>query len=259
MLVVVDIGNTNIVVGVYESGMLHRRFRVSTNPRGTPDEYGSLMMQILERGGVLREKIEAVAIASVVPQLDGVFDEVCASYLHARAWSVGRNLHVNMPVLVDNPKEVGADRIVNAYAAWQQFKQAMILVDFGTATTLDVVSNQGEYLGGAIAPGIEIASDALFRSAAKLNRVELAAPQHAIGRNTKEAIQSGLYLGYIGLIDTLVGRMQSELGYAARVLATGGLARFFQGSSQSIQEVDPDLTLRGLKDIYLENERESGR
>jgi type III pantothenate kinase len=253
MLAVIDIGNSNIVFGIYREGMLIHRFRVSTNHKGTSDEYGSLISNMIERRGVMLRDVHAVCMASVVPQLDGIFDEVCTRYLQVPALMVGRDLPISMPMRVDRPQEVGADRIVNAYAAWKKYKSAMVLVDLGTATTFDVVSNEGEYLGGAIAPGIEISSDALFRSASKLQRVELVEPKSAIGKNTKDAIQSGVVLGYVGLIDTLVLRMKKELGYPAKVLATGGLARFFQHSSSTIEEVDPDLTLAGLYLIYQES------
>jgi len=253
MLAVIDIGNSNIVFGIYQKGVLIHRFRISTNHKGTADEYGNLLLQLIERQSLLVKSIDAVVIASVVPQLEATFDTVCRRYFTVSALMVGRDLKVNMPLLVDRPKEVGADRIVNAYAAFHKHKQCMILVDLGTATTFDVVSAHGEYLGGAIAPGVEIASDALFRLTSKIQRVELKMPKVAIGKNTETAVQSGVFLGYVGLVDSLVIRMKEELNSPAKVLATGGLSGLFKCSSQTIEMVDENLTLDGLYLIYNEN------
>lgn len=250
MLVALDIGNSNIVVGVYSGATLLHHIRLSTRQHASVDEYGELFSAVLERRGIEPLMIQSVVIASVVPQLDSVFREVCHLYLRQMPRFVGQDLRVPMVFKVDHPQEVGADRAVNAYAAWCRYRGASIVVDLGTATTFDVVDSSGAFIGGAIAPGLAISRDALFHAAAKLPNVELVLPQYAIGKNTKDNIQSGLVLGYVGLIDTLVSRMIKELGTKVHVVATGGLARLFQGVCESIDEVDPNLTLEGLRLIY---------
>lgn len=255
VLAVIDIGNSNIVFGVYENEVLTHRFRISTNHKATSDEYGNLLLQMLNGKGLALDKISAVVISSVVPQLDATFERLCVQYFLVAPLVIGKDLRVNLPLLVDRPKEVGADRIVNAYAAFQKYRQSMILVDLGTATTFDVVNNAGEYLGGAIAPGVEIASDALFRLTSKIQRVDLKIPQTAIGKNTETAVQSGVFWGYLGLIDSLVRRMKAEIVSPVKVIATGGLAKIFAGTSTEIEIVEEDLTLNGLYLIYNENSR----
>lgn len=199
------------------------------------------------------KQISAVAIASVVPQLNATFDGVCQHYLHAPALMMGRDLHVDMPILVENPQAVGADRIVNAYAGYQKYHQAVIVVDLGTATTFDVVNAQGEYLGGAIAPGAKSTNNSLFRSVPQFSHSEIRQPENVIGKNTKEAILSGVFFGYVGLVDNIVMRIKQELGSPAKVIATGGMANLFKAASSTIEEVDADLTLSGLHLIYLKN------
>lgn len=252
MLAVIDIGNTNLVLGVYEGLDLKCRLRFRTERKATSDEMGHLMTSLLARYAVSITDIEAVCVASVVTQLDSAIQEACQVYFGKAPLWVKQELKVSMPLLIDRPEELGADRLVNAYAAWKRFNSSVIVVDMGTATTFDVVSHAGAYVGDAIAPGMEIASEALFQAASKLSRVPLESPVRAIGKNTKEHIQSGLVLGYAGLIDGLVTRMQEELETPSQVIATGGLAPFMKQASKTIQIVDPDLTLSGLCLLYQE-------
>lgn len=252
MLAVIDIGNTNIVLGVYEGSVLKCRLRFRTERKATSDEMGHLMTSLLARYAISIEEIEAVCVASVVTQLDSVIEQACQTYFGKAPLWVKQQLDVEMPLLIDRPEELGADRLVNAYAAWKKYASALIVVDMGTATTFDVVSGVGEYLGGAIAPGVEIASEALFQTASKLSRVSFETPTRSIGKNTKEHIQIGLVLGHAGLIDGLVARMKEELATPCTVIATGGLAPIMKQASKTIQTVEPDLTLFGLCLLYQE-------
>lgn len=256
MQLVIDIGNSNIVFAVFQTEKMVCRFRISTQVKKTADEYAHLVLGLLGQGKINAQSIRYVAISSVVPPLDRVFQELAERYLDCKAHFVNRELRVPMRIDVETPEEVGADRLVNAFYAWRTFRGATIVIDMGTATTFDVINNEGTYLGGAIAPGIETASDALFRSASKINnhdRVKLVPPDHAIGKNTKEAIQSGVVLGYVGLIDFLVKRMKEEMRENARVISTGGLAGPLKILSSEIEEVNPDLTLCGLNILLLES------
>jgi type III pantothenate kinase len=254
MYLAIDIGNSNVVFGVFKGDAIIARFRVSTNLKSTSDEYGTLVLSLLKHNGVDAYAIKAIIVGSVVPGLDRVFRELCARYLKKTALFVNSDVKVPLQIALASPHEVGADRLINVYRAWKLHKSAAIVIDFGTATTFDVVSKVGHFLGGAIAPGMEISGKALFESTSKLNRVDLTPPERAIGKNTKEAIQSGLFLGYVGLIDFLVKRMKAELGESARVIATGGLAAPFLGLSTEIEEVDPDLTLCGLNMLLSEKD-----
>lgn len=250
MLLVIDCGNTNISIGLYEGAKLVHHFRVSTKRHATSDEYGPQMVSLLEHRGVSLPDVTGGIVASVVPQLNRALIGGCETYFGWTPHLVGPGMKTGMPILIDNPAEVGADRIVNAVAAWARYQTALIVVDFGTATNFDVVSQKGEYLGGAIAPGVEISIDALFARAAKLPRIEMKPPQQVVGKNTVGALQSGLFYGYVGLVDELVTRMREELGGSARVIGTGGLATLFAGVSRTLDEVDELLTLEGLRILH---------
>lgn len=256
LFLVIDVGNTNTVLGLYEEDRLVHHFRISTHRHATSDEYGTLVLSLLERRGIDPTQIEGSILASVVPPVNRAFEMACTRYFGHTPVVVGPGVRTGMPILMDQPAELGADRIVNAVAAWHRLQGPLVVVDFGTATTFDAVNVKGEYLGGAIAPGVEVSMDALFVRTAKLPRVELKQPGRVIGKNTVGALQSGLFFGYVGLVDEIVGRMRAELGGGARVLATGGLASLFSGVSRSIEEVDEFLTLDGLRILYGLNRTE---
>lgn len=253
MLLAIDVGNTNTVIGVYQGAKLANHWRLSTDPHRTADEYGLWLRQLLATSELALSSISALVVSSVVPAMQLVLEAMASRYLPAKPLFIGPGVKTGMPILYDNPREVGADRIVNAVAAYEQHRQGLIVVDFGTATTFDAVSPRGEYLGGAICPGITIAMDALFENAAKLPRVEFIRPPQVVGRNTIHSMQSGLVFGYVGLVDGICERMARELGFPVRVVATGGLASLLAPESKSIQEVNPHLTLEGLRLIHERN------
>ncbi len=253
MLLVIDVGNTNVVLGLYQGAELTHDFRVSTRRSATADEYGTQLLALIERRGLDPDTIEGSILASVVPQLNRVFAEACRRYFQTEPLVVGPGVKTGMPILVDQPGEVGADRIVNAVAAYERHRCPLVVVDFGTATTFDAVTGKGEYLGGAIAPGLDVAMDGLFSRTAKLPRIELKPPTRVVGKNTIQALQSGLYFGYAGLVDELASRMRAELGEGTKVVATGGLAKLFAEVSTTLDEVDDFLTLEGLHLLYQRN------
>jgi type III pantothenate kinase len=253
MLLVIDIGNTNIVFGVYKEDTLVNHWRVSTVLERTADEYAILLNSLLYFEKIRLNDIDSVIISCVVPPLLMPFQSICSKYVGVQPLVIGPGIKTGMPILYENPQEVGADRIVNAVAGYEKYKKALVIVDFGTATTFDYVTPKGEYAGGAIAPGMGISLEALFERASKLPRVELVKPKDVIGRNTVSAMQAGIVYGYISLVDGIVTRMKETVNTDPRVIATGGLAGLIFQESQTLDEVDEFLTLKGLKILYEKN------
>lgn len=250
MLLAIDIGNTNVVLGVFDKERLVENWRVGTNTQITPDEYAMIFKDLFGFAGLEFKQITGVIISTVVPPLLPVMVEMSRKYFRIEPMIVTHELKTGITIRYDNPKEVGADRIVNAAAAFKLFGGPLIIVDFGTATTFCAVTKDGEYLGGAITPGIKISAEALFQRASKLPRVELTKPRNVIGRDTISAMQAGIVYGYAGLVDGIVERMKKELASEVRVVATGGLAELVSPETKSIQEIKPQLTLEGLRLLY---------
>lgn len=254
MFLAVDIGNTNITLGVYRGEQLGATWRIATVHDRMPDEYGILLTQLLAHRNIQPEAITGVAIASVVPNLTGTFRQVCTRYLNRDPLVVDAGVKTGVRIRYENPRDVGADRVVDCAAVQAKYGGPACVVDFGTATTFDAISREGDYLGGAIAPGIAIAAEALFARASKLYRVEIAPPPRVIGTNTPAAMQAGIFFGYVGLVEGLVARFRRELGEDMKVIATGGLAELIAHETPVLQHVDPWLTLDGLRIIYRLNQ-----
>jgi len=251
MFLAADVGNTNVTFGLWEQATLLHTFRAASVRTRTADEYAVLIEQMIHLREVDSGHIEGAIIASVVPQLTEVLVGAIRMAYARDPLIVGPGLRTGLPILCDNPREIGADRIVNSVAAYERLRQALIVVDFGTATTFDCVSNAGEYLGGVIVPGVMVSLDGLFARAAKLSRVELTEPPRALGRNTAQALQSGVVFGYSAMVDGLVRRLDTEMGGGCRTVATGGLAPLVTKHAATIESVDMDLTLRGLQILYM--------
>ncbi|UJR87174.1 type III pantothenate kinase [Sandaracinus amylolyticus] len=254
MLLTIDVGNTHTVLGLWDGPKLAHDFRIESSKGRTSDEILVLLLTLMDVAGVDRRHVHASIVASVVPALT---DPICHAARRAfghETMQVGPGIKTGMPILYENPREVGADRIANAVAAFERCKSAVVVVDFGTGTNFDCVSPKGEFLGGVIAPGMQISAEALFSRAARLSRIPIAKPPRAIGRNTQHSVQSGIVFGYVGLVDGLVDRIRDEIEGPCRVLATGGLARLVAPESRTIEEVVPDLTLEGLRLLYERNQ-----
>jgi len=255
MLLVIDVGNTNTVLGAFRGDAVVHRWRVTTGSR-TTDEFGLLLLELLRHRGLGPDDVDGAVISCVVPSVLYTIEKACRRYLHQEALVVGRGIKTGMRVRTDNPREVGADRIVNSVAAFRRHGGPLVVVDFGTATTFDCVDENGDYVGGAIAPGFRISADALFERTAKLPRVEVERPAKAIGTNTIASMQSGLFWGYVGLVDELARRCKEELsagrqdGTRATCVATGGLANLVGRACEQIDDVDDDLTLQGLRALH---------
>lgn len=261
MLLALDVGNTNTVLGLYrldgEKPELAAHWRVTTHRTQTVDEYGVFFVRLFEMQGMAPSQVTHIIIASVVPPVDSTLRRVCEDYFHVEPMFVEPGIKTGMPMLIDNPSELGADRLADSIAAYERYGGPCIVVDFGTATKFEVISAKGEYLGGAIAPGLGLSADALFSRAARLSRVDIKRPPKVIGTNTVGHLQSGLYFGYIGLVDGILERILSELkpepGRQPRIVATGGLARMVAEDSRYIGEIDEWLTIDGLRILFERN------
>jgi type III pantothenate kinase len=250
MILVVDVGNTNTVLGVYDGETLLNHWRLATRREATVDEYGILSRNLFSHAKIDSSMISGVIIASVVPPLDPILRQMAVQYFHLQPMFVEPGVKTGLAVKYDPPQDVGADRIVNGVAAWKKYGGPLIVVDFGTATTFDAISKKGEYMGGVIAPGIVISSEALFERAARLPRVDIRPTRKVIGTSTVGSIQSGLFYGYVGLVEGIIVRMKKELGSDSKVIATGGQAEMIAGGTDVIDHLEPDLILEGLRIIY---------
>ncbi len=255
MLLTIDIGNTNITLGLYQNETLGPRWRLATAHERMPDEFGLQFLGFLSHVGLSPNRLEGICLASVVPPLTGKIVEACRRYLEHDPLVVEAGVRTGVRIRYEDPRAVGADRVADAVAVQHLYGGPACVVDFGTATTFDAISTEGDYLGGAIAPGIGIAAEALFRRAAKLPRVELRRPPTAIGRNTVHAMQSGLLFGYVGLVEGMVARFRAELGPEMKVIATGGLAEIIAQETEVIDIINPWLTLDGLRIIWRLNQK----
>ncbi len=253
MIFVFDVGNTNIVLGMYNGDDLKHHWRVSTSREKTEDEYGMLILSLFRNAEIERKEVEGIIISSVVPHIMATLERMCLKFFHKKPLVIGPGIKTGLNIKYENPREVGADRIVNAVAAIHNYGKPLIIVDFGTATTYCYINEAGHYMGGAIAPGINVATEGLYKNAAKLPRIEFAKPENIIGKNTVSAMQSGLLFGYVGQVEGIVKRIKAQEKTSPMVVATGGMAGLIAEECELIDVVDPYLTLKGLQLIYLKN------
>ncbi|HET7628838.1 MAG TPA: type III pantothenate kinase [Bacillales bacterium] len=253
MIFVFDVGNTNIVCGLYEGETLKHHWRISTSTTKTEDEYAMQLKTLFEHVGIRFRDIRGIVISSVVPSIMFALERMCEKYFHREPMIIGPGIKTGLDIKTDHPKEIGADRIVNAVAGIHLYGSPLIIVDFGTATTYCYINEKGQYIGGAIAPGINISTEALIANASKLPRIEIARPNHIVGKNTITAMQSGVLYGYVGQVEGIVSRIKQETQSTPSVIATGGLASLIAGESSVIDHVERFLTLKGLQLIYERN------
>lgn len=253
LLLAIDIGNTSIAIGVFDGETMRASMRIATDQENLPDEYAILLLSLLQTRGIAREEIAAAALSSTVPPLITTFVEVCREYFKVEPLVVGTGVKTGVRVRYDNPREVGADRILHAVAALAKYQPPLVIVDLGTALVFDAVSREGDYLGGAIAPGIGIASQALFSRAAMLRRVSIERPESVVGKNTVNSVQSGLYFGYAEMVTGMVRRFKAEIGEDATVIATGGYASLLLPELDCVDHVEPNLNLDGLRRVWEAN------
>lgn len=254
MLLVIDIGNTNTVIGVYKKSKLLEHWRLETKKERTSDECGILLKELFQFANLSFEDIDGVVVSSVVPPLDFAIDRMCQRYLKLTPLHINQSSRSPLKIKIDHPNELGADRIVNAVAGFKNYGGPLIIVDFGTATTFDYINEKGEYRGGLITPGIAISNEALFENASKLPHVEIKKPKRVVGRNTIESVQAGVYYGYVGLVDEIIRRMIKEIGgKKPKVIATGGFTSLIVPESKTIHKADSFLTLEGLKLLWEMN------
>ena len=259
MLLAIDIGNTNVTLGVFQGDAMKASWRMSTSVHRESDEYAVLLLNMLQHECISPSSVTQAVICSVVPPLAPTFVELCQRYFHTEPLVVETGVKTGIRIAMDNPREVGADRVVNAAAARHLFGGPLIVIDFGTATTFDVVSREGEYIGGAISPGVALGAEALFTRTAQLPRVELVHPKNVIGKGTVSAMQSGILYGYVGLVEGMVARIQAEMGRKVKVIATGGLSTLMARETTVINAVEPDLTLIGLRIVYELNRQQASQ
>jgi len=253
MLLAFDVGNTTVAIGLFRNAALVKAWKVKTDRDKTSDEYEAMLLNLFQMAGQEPKRVDAAIISSVVPPLTPVVQDLCRHLFGLEALVIGPGLRTGMPILYESPLEVGADRIAAAVAAFEKYGGPCIVVDFGTATTFDAVSDKGEYLGGAIAPGIQISAEALYLKTARLPRIEIRKPRKAIGRTTVASMQSGLYFGYVGLVTNTIDEIRKELGATAKVVATGGFGGQITPEVPAIEAYDPDLVLEGLRIVYERN------
>ncbi len=256
MLLAIDVGNSNVVIGLFDATVLAHHWRFGTSHESTSDDWAARLLPLFALGGVGPGAVDSAIVSCVVPPLLPIFERMCTKHFGSRPLVVGPGMRTGMPIRVDNPREVGADRIVNAVAAAELLGTPVISIDFGTATSFDCVSEAGEFVGGALVPGVRVSLDSLVERAAKLQGVEVVRPPRVLGRNTVHMLQSGVVFGYAGLVDRLVERLREELGAGARVVATGGLAHLIASETKTIERVEPFLTLEGLRLLDERNREE---